>query len=155
VHTSLDRLLQPLGDGLEEIDQRLLLASFEHRQHDGFSGPIVRADQGDKIGMSFEERDFIQSQETERLDLTPIDFALDVALEYAAHDIVGYTVLLRDILKGAVDELEQEKSREGLGTPKLGIVLIRALSGGHNALAIPATITLGAQAEDHGPTTQG
>lgn len=58
-----DRLLQPLGDSLEEIDQRLLLASFEHRQHDGFSGLIVRADQGDKIGMPFEERDFIHSQE--------------------------------------------------------------------------------------------
>ena len=86
--------------------------------------------------------------------MAPIDFTFDVAFEHTAHDIVGYTVLLRDVLKGAVGEFEQKKFRAGLGTPRLGIVPIRALSGGHNALAIPATITLGAQAEDHGPTTQ-
>ena len=87
--------------------------------------------------------------------MAPIDFTFDVAFEHTAHDIVGYTVLLRDVLKGAVDELDQEHFGKGLGTPRLAIVPIRPLGGGHNALAIPATITLGAQAEDHGPTTQG
>jgi hypothetical protein len=47
--------LHPLGDGLEEVDQRLLLTSFEHRQHDGFALLIVGANQRDKIGMAFEQ----------------------------------------------------------------------------------------------------
>ena len=42
---------------VEKIDQRLLLAAFEHRHHEG---PllIVRTDQRDQIGMPFEKGDF-------------------------------------------------------------------------------------------------
>src|SRR5919108_1258769 len=41
-----------------------------------------------------------------RAFLTPIDFALDVAFEYPAHDIISNAVLLGDVLKCAIDQFE-------------------------------------------------
>jgi hypothetical protein len=115
---------------------------------------IVRTDQRDKIGMPFEQRDFIHSPQAERLDLTPIDFALDVAFEHATHTIVSNPMVRGDILKGAVDQFEQEEVRLGFGTTGFGIVPLRSLGGGHGALAIATTIALGTQPQNHGPTTQ-
>src|SRR5918992_3711277 len=104
--------------------------------------------------MPFEQRDFIHSQQAEGLDLTPIDFALDGAFEHATHNIVSNPLLRGNVLKGAVDQFEQEEVRIGFSTTGFGIVPIRSLGGGHGALAIATPIALGTQPQNHGPTTQ-
>src|ERR671915_117661 len=91
--------------------------------------------------MPFEQRDFIHSQQAEGLDLTPIDFALDGAFEHATHNIVSNPLLRGNVLKGAVDQFEQEEVRIGFSTTGFGIVPIRSPGGGHGALAIATPIT--------------
>ena len=71
------------------------------------------------------------------------DFTPEVAFEYAAHDIVSNPVLLGDVLKGAIDPLEQEEFRIGFGTTGFGIVPLRSLGGGQGALTIATPKRLG------------
>ncbi|HEY8460734.1 MAG TPA: hypothetical protein VIM99_10160 [Blastocatellia bacterium] len=82
------RSRQFLRGRFQKVGDRLFLAAFERRQYNGFPSIVARADNGGKITMPFEQRDFIQSDLAQMFELVPIGFASDVSVEQAARTIV-------------------------------------------------------------------
>src|SRR5262249_24755483 len=106
---------QALWDRFQKSDDRFFLAIFKHGQYDRFSSIVAGTDNGDKIAMPFEQRDFVQSDLAQLFELIPGDFASDLSVEHAARAIVRNTIFDRDVADCAVNKRAQKKIGEGFG----------------------------------------
>jgi hypothetical protein len=108
-------------------------------------GFVLRADDGHEILVPFEQRDFIQAQHSQAVELIPINFAGDGAPQHAAQEVIADLMLGGHIADCAVDQFQQQKLRKSFCAVSLSVIPITVLSGDRVPAARQAAVTFGLQ----------
>lgn len=140
------------GDALEPGDHGGFQPIRQHRQQIQIALLGLRADDGHKVAMAFEERDLVNSDGRKRRQGRPLNALGDETVENAENRISGDIFLGLDIAQGAIDQLHDQMALVGLGMQRTVVIPVERLRGGRMALASRTAEALGTDAQIDDPT---